>query len=82
MKKRILITIETERLILIDERRRPGRATWCRACACEVWMVTVDEAAAVAGTSSRAIYQWVEARLIHFTETPEGRLFICLNSLP
>jgi hypothetical protein len=28
------------------------------------------------------IYRWVEAGLTHFTETPEGRLFICVATLP
>jgi hypothetical protein len=44
-------------------------------------MLSVDEAAAVARSSSRAIYRRVEADTLHFTETPEGRLLICLNSL-
>ncbi|HKQ99494.1 MAG TPA: hypothetical protein VJT09_02405 [Pyrinomonadaceae bacterium] len=82
MKRRILITFETERLILIDERRRPGRTAWCAPCAREVWLVTVDDAAMVARTSARVIYQWAEAGLVHFRETPEGGLLICLNSLP
>jgi excisionase family DNA binding protein len=82
MKKRTLITIETDRVLVIRGRRPSrSRAAWCAACARQVRMVTVDEAAAVAQASSRTIYQWVEARKLHFIETPEGRLFICLNSL-
>ncbi len=84
MKKRTLITIETDRVLMIDGRRRTrssSRAAWCAVCAAQARMLTVDEAAAVAQTTSRTIYQWVEARKLHFTETPEGRLFICHNSL-
>jgi hypothetical protein len=80
MKKRIEITIETDRMILIGKRRL-RRVAWCAACAQEVRMVSVDEAAAIAHASSRMIYQRVEAGTIHFTETPEGWLLICLNSL-
>jgi excisionase family DNA binding protein len=81
MKKRTLITIETDRMIVIGEQRRTIRSAWCAACARQVRMVTVDEAAALARASSRTIYRWVEAEKLHFTETPDGRLFICLNSL-
>ena len=30
----------------------------------------------------RTIYRWVEADRIHFTETAESTLLICLNSIP
>ena len=44
-------------------------------------MVTADEAAGLAGVSSRTIYRRVEAESLHFMETNEGRLLICTNSL-
>lgn len=80
MKKRTLITVETDRIVLINGLPS-SPLTWCAACAAEVRMVTVDEAAAVARTSSRMIYRLVEDGQLHFMETPEGRLFVCLNSL-
>ena len=80
MKKRTLITVETDRVVLIN-RLPSSPLIWCAACAAEVRMVTVDQAAAVARTSSRMIYRMVEDNQLHFTETPDGRLFICLNSL-
>jgi predicted site-specific integrase-resolvase len=43
-------------------------------------MVSPDEAAALVQASPRIIYRWVEAGVVHFTETPEG-LLICLDSL-
>lgn len=36
---------------------------------------------AIAGINSRAIHRLVEAGAVHFTETPEGLLLICLSSL-
>ena len=46
-----------------------------------VEMITPDEAAKLAGMSSRSLYRLVEAESIHFTETHDGSLLICLNSL-
>ncbi|HXG63630.1 MAG TPA: hypothetical protein VNO70_00895 [Blastocatellia bacterium] len=44
-------------------------------------MLTLDEAIALSGASSREIHRRVEAGEIHFTETAEGFLLICLPSL-
>lgn len=35
----------------------------------------------VAGISSRTIHRLVESGAVHFTETPEGVLLVCLSSL-
>jgi excisionase family DNA binding protein len=80
-KRRTKITIETERVIVI-RKRRPLTQEWCNRCGEIVSMVTVDEAAGIAGVSSRTIYRWVEADRIHFTETSDRRLLICPDSLP
>jgi len=45
-------------------------------------MGTPEEAAMMAGVSWRTISQWVEEGRVHFTETPEGLLLICINSVP
>jgi excisionase family DNA binding protein len=44
-------------------------------------MLTADEAATIAKVSSRTIYRRVEAGEMHYTETAEGRLLVCANSL-
>ena len=79
-KRKTEITVEFEEVFVI---RRPRRSimAWCAECADQVRMVAPDEAATAASVSSRTIYRWVEARRIHFTETPEGFLLICHNSL-
>ncbi len=79
MKKRMEITVEIDRVTLVSSQK--SSTLWCEACAASVRMLTVDEAAAVAGESSRSIYRRVESGQLHFAETPEGRLFICPNSL-
>ena len=55
----------------------------CSECATdEASMITPDEAAMVTGISTRTIYLWVEDGIIHFRETPNGSLLVCLNSFP
>ncbi len=44
-------------------------------------MVTPDEAALARRLSPRAVYQLVETGHIHFVESSEGTLMICLDSL-
>jgi hypothetical protein len=44
-------------------------------------MVTVDQAAMLAGVGSRTIFHWVEVGRLHSSETAEGLLLVCLNSL-
>jgi len=80
-KKRTKITIETERLVVISQRKLSARA-WCKSCGRQVVMVTVDEAARLARVSSRTVYRWVEDDLLHFAETADGRLLICRASIP
>jgi len=79
-KKRTEITVETDQVLIIRQRRSGVRA-WCDGCAEQVKMARAEEAAALAGVTARTIYRWVEAEKVHFTETPDGSLFICLNSL-
>jgi len=68
------------RVIVI--RKRPSCATeWCPECAKEARFLTAEQAASVAGVTTRTIYQWVEAGRVHFLEAVQGKTLICLNSL-
>jgi hypothetical protein len=81
MKKRTArITVETERLLVI-RRSQTSADVWCDHCQAEVRLVGLEEAAAVAGASQRAIFRWAEAEEIHFTETADGRVTFCLDSI-
>jgi len=53
----------------------------CSRCTESSGMITADEAAALQGVSTRVIYRWLEDVAIHFIETPQGQLFICLKTL-
>ena len=43
-------------------------------------MITADEAAALRGVSTRVVYRCLEDGAIHYVETVEGQLFICLKT--
>lgn len=80
MQKRTEITIETERFMVVSQRH--DRASlWCNRCASTLPMLTIDVAARVACTTPLVIFRLVEAGRLHSAVTPEGRLFICSNSL-
>ena len=80
-KKRITkITVEQERVII--RRRHTAAPAWCDACRAQTQMLNPEEAAAIAAVTPRTIYRWVESGKLHFTESPDGALLICLNSLP
>ena len=78
--KKIMTTLETDQVTVIHLPRGLVRA-WCEGCAEEVSMVTAEQAAAIAGTSLRAICRCVEADALHFIEIADRVLFICPNAL-
>ena len=76
--RRTQITIRSERVLIV----RPFEqfTAWCAECGGERLMVSIDDAAAIADSSSREILQRVEKLELHSAETI-GRLLICLDSL-
>ena len=79
MSKRTEITIETHRRLIVRQFGGSVKG-WCNGCLSDVLLITPNEAAAIAGVSSRTIYQWLEADLVHFNENL-GVLMICAESL-
>ncbi|HWO00856.1 MAG TPA: hypothetical protein VNS63_16475 [Blastocatellia bacterium] len=77
--KRTEIAIETARVIVISGRRR--MLAWCAECNKEVNWLTVEEAALLASGSSRDVVEMVEAGELHSSETREGILIVCTNSI-
>ena len=73
-------SIEKQRVLLIRQRHASAIA-WCAGCRERVRMVPPDEAARMAGVSPRTIYRRVEAERVHFAETAEGLLLVCMKSL-
>jgi hypothetical protein len=79
-KRRIEITVERRRILLV-RRRNPSAPISCEVCTGNPQMLPLDEAARLLGMSERAIFRRVEARQVHFIETPDGRLYVCGSSL-
>jgi hypothetical protein len=71
VQKRTEITIETESLLVVS-RHSEKAARWCKQCEKNVVMLTIDEAATIAG--------FAEFSLLHFVVTPDGKLLICFAS--
>jgi hypothetical protein len=80
MQKRTEITIEIERLTVVSQRCERPRL-WCNRCASTLPMLSIDVAARVTGATALVIFRLAEAGRLHSAVTPEGRLFICSNSL-
>ena len=74
------ITFETDELFIIKSRDESTRIR-CETCGALVEMVSIAKAASITHVNELAIYEQVKARLLHSTETPDGRVLICLNSL-
>lgn len=73
-------TIERERTFIFRNSDRQEKH-WCETCGLEVPMMTVAEAGREVCLSELVIYQLLDLGGVHFIESAEGRLFICLPSL-
>ena len=79
-KRRIELTIETERLLIV--RRRKGAVVLdCPICPEAIPLVPADDAARQNAISPRVIYRWIESGELHFVETAEDGLLVCALSL-
>jgi hypothetical protein len=79
MKRRVAITVETERAIVITPPLRTA-AEWCPTCCAVVDVASPEEAAVRSRLSTRAVYRRIEEGSIHFL--PRGASgVVCLASL-
>jgi hypothetical protein len=84
-RKTLKLTVDSHELLMI---RNTGQLIGnteqrqqlpCSECAGQ--MVVSEQAIALVGVSSRVLHREIEAGVIHFAETAEGSLLVCLNSL-
>src|SRR5687767_6474792 len=78
------IIIETDEVFVVRGVAVPSARPvnrWCAGCGADSAMLAPEAAARATGTSARQIYRLVEAGRVHFAETPDGALFVCLSSL-
>lgn len=78
--KTIELTVERSEF-LVDAQARKSTLIRCMHCGGPARFVTLAEAATVSGESLREIFRQIEAAEIHFFETPDGALLVCLDSL-
>ena len=74
------ITISKSEVIVLRNAREFATAD-CSACGKRVDMLTPEQAVTLTGISSLNIYRLVESQQLHFRETAQGHLLICLESL-
>ena len=80
MKRTTSITVETDRVFVV-RRRKIQDPRWCEECGGRSPMITPDEAAALAAVGTRTVYRWIERGGLHFNESRETALLICVESL-
>jgi hypothetical protein len=80
VKRKTEITIQTHRVLVIRQRRITTHL-WCERCGGQVEMLAAEQAAAAFGLSQRVLFRKIEGGQLHFTETDEGPLLICSNSI-
>jgi hypothetical protein len=80
-KKRTEITIEIDEIMIVSRGRNASAQIWCPGCSAIATLVSPERAAGIAGVTVRTINRWVEAESVHFVETEDGLLLLCVNSL-
>jgi hypothetical protein len=74
------IAIEVDRVVIVKAAKKPASAV-CNECGIESQFISVVEAHRLAGISLRRCICLIEGERLHFLETADGMLFICLTSL-
>jgi hypothetical protein len=74
------ITVETHEVIIIRHRSRFPKPI-CSGCGSQAVMLTLDEATALFGFSTRELCRFVEQGEVHFIETSRRMLLVCPESL-
>ena len=79
-RRRTEIKVEVEQTLILRQRSYPT-LNWCAGCGAQVRMLRPEDAALISGHRPRTIYRLVEAGQVHFDETAEGTLLVCVNSI-
>lgn len=59
----------------------PSAPQWCDGCQTQRQMLDSEIAAMISGITLRTLFRWIESGQIHFVETLEGKVLICLQSV-
>jgi len=80
VKKRTEILIEFDELVVINPDAQKFQE-WCPICEGPQALLTPSQASRIFGVSVRTINRWVEANAVHFIETSNGSLLVCVGSI-
>ena len=80
-RKQIIIETETKELLIIHQNRKSAYVAWCEECRTQSQWLNQVETAQLSILTAREIFRLAEAEEIHFQETPDGQMLVCLNSL-
>ena len=78
--KRIAITVENRRLLVVRRGQRQVMRGWSEPCHADRHMLTIEYAALVSGLSHRQLFRQIENGLLHFSEALDSPR-LCLDSL-
>lgn len=80
-RTRTEITIEFDEVIQSTDHSNGLSGELCLACGGESFLITPQQAAVIAGVTVREINRRVESEMVHYAETTDGFLLVCVNSL-
>jgi len=80
-RRRTVTTIETHEFWIVKTPAPERPKIFCAACPAKTGMLNPQEAAEQVGVSQRTVFRWIDEGVIHFTESAEGKLFVCLAPL-
>ena len=80
MRKEIEVTVEKHEILILRRHRGPIWA-WCSGCNACVDFLLTEDACSAAGVTARELYRWVEEGRLHFNETDQGIVLVCVDSL-
>ncbi len=78
VKRRIEIVTVREQ---VYQSSAMSAVPWCHICGAAAQMLTPTVAALLTNINLRTLFRWIESGDIHFQETPEDNLFLCLDSV-
>lgn len=79
-KIRTEITVEQHQLLVIHTPAVEGNIR-CAVCTTQGLMASAEDTASLLSMTRREVYRAVETGDVHFIETADGLLFICIESL-
>lgn len=79
--KKILVTSATSEIFIIRRGRQKTFRGFCVHCKAETEMLDLHTAVTVFGLGTRELIRQIETGAVHSTETANGHLLVCTESL-